>query len=153
MRKFPPQNYISHHVGWYSLMWMQNIAHWEPGGCYSSLLCSSLHQNTQTHTLSGKSLTVTRRIHFMSPSKLIHFDSRSTLAHTRYTQWLLSIPYSVKLLPSLQWMAAFRNTRNCGIPWSTPEGHSFLQRFSGVQNSTPFTHGTKHIQMEQLKVP
>jgi hypothetical protein len=27
---------------------------------------------------------------------------RSTLAHTGYTHWMLSISYSVKLLPSLQ---------------------------------------------------
>jgi hypothetical protein len=67
----------------------------------------------------------------MSPKKLIHFHLRSTLAHTGYTHWLLSITYSVKLLPSLTWMGAFRNTRNCGIPWSCREGHSFLQRFLG----------------------
>jgi hypothetical protein len=64
---------------------------------------------------------------------------------------LLSIPYSVKLLPSLQWMEAFRNTKNCGIPWSSREGYSFLQRFSGGKNTTPFLHGTEHIQLEQLK--
>jgi hypothetical protein len=34
--------------------------------------------------------------------KLIHVLPRNTLAHTGYTQRLLSIPYSVKLLPSLQ---------------------------------------------------
>jgi hypothetical protein len=64
------------------------------------------------------------------------FWLRSTPANTGYTQWMLSIPYSEKLLPSLQWTAAVRNTRNCGIPWSTREGHSFLQRFSKGQNST-----------------
>jgi hypothetical protein len=116
-------------------MWMQNIAHCEPWACYSRLLCSSLHQNTQTHTLAGKSLKVTRKLVFMLPKKLIQFDKRSTPAHTEYTQWLLSIPYSVKLLPSLQWMAAFRNTRKCGIPWSTQERHSFLQRFSWGQKT------------------
>jgi hypothetical protein len=99
--------------------------------CYSRLLCSLLHQNTQTHTLAGKSLKVTRIIHFMSSKKLIHFVPRSTQACPGCTQWLLSISYSLKLLSSVQWMSAFRKTRNCGIPWSTWEGHSFLQRFSG----------------------
>jgi hypothetical protein len=74
-----------------------------------------------------------------------------TLAYTGYTQWIVSIPFSVKLLPSLQWMADFRNTRNSIIPWSTQEGHSFLQRFSQEQNSTPFPHGTEHILSEWLK--
>jgi hypothetical protein len=46
---------------------------------------------------------------------------RSNLAHTRYTQGMLSIPYSEKFLPSPQWTAAFRNPRNCGTPWSTQE--------------------------------
>jgi hypothetical protein len=53
---------------------------------YYRLLCSSLHQNTQTHTLAGKNLKVPRRIHFMSPKKLIHFDLRSTPTYTGYTE-------------------------------------------------------------------
>jgi hypothetical protein len=67
-------------------MWMQIMAHWEAGGCYFGLLCSSLHQNTETHTLAGKNLKVPRRIHFMSPKKLIHFDLRSTPTYTGYTE-------------------------------------------------------------------
>jgi hypothetical protein len=55
-------------------------------------LCFSFHQNTQTHTLTGKSLKVTRRINFMVPKKLIHFDLKSTWAHTGYNQWTLHIP-------------------------------------------------------------
>jgi hypothetical protein len=51
---------------------------------------------------------------------------------------MLSSLYSVKLLSPLLWTEAFRNTGNCGKPWSTLKGHSFLQRFSGVQKSTNF---------------
>jgi hypothetical protein len=138
-------------VGWYFLMWMQNTAHWEPGDCYSRLLCCWLHKNTQTHTLVGKSLKVTRRIQFMSPKKLTHFDLRSTPAQTAYTQWLLGIPISVKLLPTLVWSAVFRNTRHWGVPRGTREGHSFLQRFSAGQNSTPFLHESEHIQSGKPK--
>jgi hypothetical protein len=150
MRKFPYQNYISHHMGGYSLMWMQNTAHWEPGGCYSSLLCSSLHQNTQTHTLVIKSLKLTRRIHFMSTKKLIHFDLRSTPAHTGYTQWLLSIPYSVKLLPSLKWTASFRNTRNHRIQrsnsnWTTANIESSGQEQAHLSSGS-LTHVHSHTQ-------
>jgi hypothetical protein len=77
---------------------------------------------------------------------------RRSPAHTGYSQWMLSISYSVKLLPSIQWTAAFRNIRNSAIPWSTQEGHSFLQRFSEGQNSKPFLHGSEHIQLERLKL-
>jgi hypothetical protein len=31
IRQLPSQNYISHHVGGYSLMCMQNVPQWEPG--------------------------------------------------------------------------------------------------------------------------
>jgi hypothetical protein len=44
----------------------------------------------------------------------------------------------VKLLLSLLWTEGFRNNRNCGKPWSTRKGHSFLQWFSGVQKSTHY---------------
>jgi hypothetical protein len=44
---------------------------------------------------------------------------------------MLSTPYSVKLLSSLLRTEAFRNSRNCGKPWST-KVHSFPPRFSGV---------------------
>jgi hypothetical protein len=147
MRQFSSQNCISHHVVGYSFMWMQNIAHWEPGGCYSRLLCSSLHQNTQTHTLAGRASKWPKEL------TSCHQGNQFTLTREvhHYDQWLLSIPYSVKLLPSLKWMAAFRNPRKCGIPWSTRERHSFQQRFSGGQNTTTFIHGTEHIQLEQLK--
>jgi hypothetical protein len=44
----------------------------------------------------------------------------------------------MKLLSSLLWTEALRNTRNCGKPWSTCNGHSFPQRSSGVQKSSHF---------------
>jgi hypothetical protein len=65
----------------------------------------------------------------MSTKKLVHFGPRNTPADTGYTQWLLSIPYSVKLLPSPQWTVAFRNTRN----WNSKKnlGRTFIsQAFS-----------------------
>jgi hypothetical protein len=86
----------------------------------------------QTHALAGKGFIVTTWIHFMWTKKSIHFDSE---VH-KHTQWMLSIPYSEKLLPSLQWMETFRNTRNCGTPWSTQGGHSFI--------SAKILWGTKH---------
>jgi hypothetical protein len=57
----------------------------------------------------------------------------------------------VKLLSSVLWTEAFRNTRNRSKPWSTQKGHSFLQRFSGVQKSTTFPHETEHTQSVRLK--
>jgi hypothetical protein len=71
--------------------------------------------------------------------------------HTGCTPWMLSTPYSVKLLSSLLWTESFRNTRNCSKPWSTRKGHSFPQRFSGVQRSIIFPHGTQHTQSVRLK--
>jgi hypothetical protein len=46
----------------------------------------------QTHTLAGKSLKVTTRIHFVSTKKLIHFDLKKALAHTGYSEGMVSIP-------------------------------------------------------------
>jgi hypothetical protein len=71
--------------------------------------------------------------------------------HTGCTPWMLSTPYSVKLLSSILWTEAFRKKRNCSQPWSTEKGHSFLQRFSGVQKSAPFSHGTEHTQSGIIK--
>jgi hypothetical protein len=68
-----------------------------------------------------------------------------------YSQGMLSIPYSVKLLPPLERMAGFRNTRKYELAWYTLESHSFLQRFSERQHSTPFIHGTEDIKSEQHK--
>jgi hypothetical protein len=87
----------------------------------------------------------------MSTKKLIHFDLRTIEEHTDCTPWMLSTPYSVKLLSSPLWTEAFRNTRNCSKPWSTRKGHSFPQRFSGLQKSTPFPHGTEHTQAVRIK--
>jgi hypothetical protein len=111
-------------------------------GCYSRLSCSSFHQNTQTNTLLGKILNVTRRITSGSQRNENIFVPRSARALIGYTQRLLSIPYSVRLLSSRKWTAAFRNTRNCGLPWRTQKGHLFLQRFSGGKNTTRFLHRT-----------
>jgi hypothetical protein len=57
----------------------------------------------------------------------------------------------VKLLPPLGRMAGFRNTRNYGLAWNSLEGHSFLQRFSEGQHSTPFIHGTEDLKSEPHK--
>jgi hypothetical protein len=81
----------------------------------------------------------------------MHFDPRTIEEHTGCTPWMLSTPYSVKLLSSLLWTEAFRNTRNCSKPWSTGKVHSFPQRFSGVQKSRRFLHGTKPTQSLRLK--
>jgi hypothetical protein len=88
---------------------------------------------------------------FMSTKKLTHFDPRSIEEYTGCIPQMLSIPYSVKLLSSLLWTGAFRNTRNWSKPWSTRKGHSFLLRFSGVQKSIPFPYGTEHTQFVRLK--
>jgi hypothetical protein len=90
MRQLPSQNYISHHLGGYSLNWPK-ISQSEGLGLSSSLQCSSLEQNTQKHTLAAKSLKVTTRIHFLTTQKLLHFDLRSTQAHTRYSQGMLRV--------------------------------------------------------------
>jgi hypothetical protein len=87
----------------------------------------------------------------MSTKKLIHFDPRTIEEHTGCTPWKLNTPYSVKLLSSLLWTEAFRNTRNWRKPWSTRKGHSFRQRFSEVQKCTSFPHGTEHTQSVRLK--
>jgi hypothetical protein len=42
--------------------------------------------------------------------------------------------------------ASFRNTSNCGIPWNTWEGHSFVQNFSVTK------HYTCHSRNWRLKV-
>jgi hypothetical protein len=120
------------------------------GFCFqaSVFLNSSKHANPQTGWQGAQS-DLMNSLHVDKEIKSLWL--RSTLANTGYTQWMLSILYPEKLLPSLQWMAAFRNTRNCGIPWNTREGHSFLQRFSEGQNNTTFLHGTEHIQTERLK--
>jgi hypothetical protein len=159
MRQFSSQNYISQHMEGYSLMWMQNITHSEPGGCYFQdfvFLTSSKHANPHTVWQETKCdhmipLHVNKEFNSLWSLYLITLYLRSTPAHSGYAQWLLSNPYSVKLLPFLQWMASFRNTRNFGEPWSTQEGHSFMQRFSEGQNSAHFLHWIEHIQSEWLK--
>jgi hypothetical protein len=46
-------------LGAYFLVWMQTIAHWKTGVCNSSLFFSSLHQNTEILSGTGKSIKVT----------------------------------------------------------------------------------------------
>jgi hypothetical protein len=71
--------------------------------------------------------------------------------HTGFTPWMLTTPYSLKLLSSLLWEEASRNTRNCSKPWSTQKGLSFPKRFSGIQKSSTFPHGSEHTQSVWLK--
>jgi hypothetical protein len=75
----------------------------------------------------------------MSTKKLIHFDPKTIEEHRVCTPWMLNTPYSVKLLSTLLWTEAFRNTRNCSKPWSTRKGHSLLQRFSGGTKEYTFS--------------
>jgi hypothetical protein len=46
-------------LGEYSLVFMQNIAHWKLRGCNSRLLASYLHQNTHILSEAGKNIKVT----------------------------------------------------------------------------------------------
>jgi hypothetical protein len=46
---------------------------------------------------------------------------------------------------------SFQEHQKFNKPWSTLKGHSFPQRFSVVQKSTPFPHGTEHTQSVWLK--
>jgi hypothetical protein len=119
------------------------------GLCFqaSVFLTSSKHANAHTGWQEPQS----DHKNSLHVDKEILFDLRNTPKHTGCSQVMLSIPWSMKLLPSLQWTAAFRNTRNYGIPWSTQEGHSFLQRFSQGGNTTPFIHGTEQLKSERLK--
>jgi hypothetical protein len=116
-----------------------------PGFC---VLSSSKHANPHT----GWQVPQSDHVNSLHVDKEINsLWLRSTMVHTGYTYWMFSMPYSVKFLPSLLWTTDFRNTRNCGTPWNTQEGHSFQQKISEGQKSTPFLHGTEHIQSEWLK--
>jgi hypothetical protein len=115
---------------------MQNIAHWKPGGVIPGF-CFSNFIKTQ------------KSIHLMSCKKLMQFDLRTIEEHTGCIPWILRTPYSVKLFSSLLLTEAFRNPRICGKPWSTQKRYSFLQRFSGVQESTHFSH-TQSVQLKAM---
>jgi hypothetical protein len=129
---------------------MQNIAHGKPGGCNSRLLFS---QFINTHKFSERLERAANWpiYHLKSAKKFMHFHLRTIEEHTGCTPWVHITPYSVKLFSSLLWTEAFRNTRNGSKPGSIRKGHSFPQRFSGVQNSTPFPHGTEHTLSVRLK--
>jgi hypothetical protein len=82
-------------LGAYNLVWMQNIAHWKPGGVIPGF-CFSNFIKTQ------------KSIHLMSCKKLMQFDLRTIEEHTGCIPWILRTPYSVKLFSSLLLTEAFR---------------------------------------------
>jgi hypothetical protein len=123
---------------------------WNKGSGFQASLFLTSSKHTSQHT--GWQETQSDHLNSIHVDKEINsLWFRTTLAHNGYTQWMLSIPYSEKLLPSPQWTAALRSTRHCRKPWSNQEGHSFPQRFSQGQNSTTFIHGTVHIKSKRNK--
>jgi hypothetical protein len=73
----------------YSLVWMQNIAHWKPGVvipgfCFAIFI--KRHKLSQVLARASND----QCIHFMSTKKLIEFDPRSIEEHTGCTPWMLS---------------------------------------------------------------
>jgi hypothetical protein len=77
-------------------------------------------------------------------------DLKTKEESTGYTPWMLSTPYSVKLLSSFLWTEAFRNTRNGENHEALGKDIHFHKILWGTKEYT-FSHWTEHTQSVRLK--
>jgi hypothetical protein len=100
----------------YSLVWMQNIAHWKPGFVIPGFWIPNF---LKTHIVS---LGVARHqsdqcIHFISTKKFMHFDLWSIDYHICILHECLSSLFSEIVIISPV-KRSFQDTRNSRKPWS-----------------------------------
>jgi hypothetical protein len=123
--------------GAYSLVWMQNIAHWKlsfviPIFCFPNFIKAHIfsqglaraskwtnypfYYNQEINALWSKDYRVTHRVYFMN------------VYYSLFSEIVTISPVN----------GSFQEHEKFGKPWSTLKGHAFLQRFSGVQKSPHF---------------